>query len=72
LKPQAGSADLRISVEAFHCAAYAWNPSTIDGTDIICSVPALGQPSGFPLDVDLEMSPDGLSGDVRVNNLYEF
>eukprot|EP00977_Amphora_coffeiformis_P022075 scaffold10373_cov107-Amphora_coffeaeformis.AAC.1 len=38
------SGDAKISVKAVHCAIYAWNASTIDGTNIIRSVPAIGRP----------------------------
>jgi hypothetical protein len=40
-----------VFVEAAHTAAYAWNSSPIDGTDIIRSVPAVGRPFRFPFSV---------------------
>ena len=42
-----------IFVPASIAAAYAWNSASIDGTDIIRSVPAIGQALNFPLDINL-------------------
>ena len=64
--------DSKISVEAVHVATYAWNASTIDGTDIIRSVPAIGRPFRFPIDCDLTAVPQTLTDDTRVTNLAEF
>lgn len=38
-------------VESGMPAAYAWNASSIDGTDIVRSVPAIGRELRFPLDI---------------------
>ena len=46
-----------VFVEASHTAAYAWNSSPIDGTDIIRSVPAVGRPFRFPFDLSLSPTP---------------
>jgi len=46
-----------VFVEAAHTAAYAWNSSPIDGTDIIRSVPAVGRPFRFPFDISLSPTP---------------
>jgi hypothetical protein len=46
-----------VFVEAAHTAAYAWNSSPIDGTDIIRSVPAVGRPFRFPFDLSLSPTP---------------
>jgi hypothetical protein len=46
-----------VFVEAAHTAAYAWNSSPIDGTDIIRSVPAVGRPFRFPFDLSLAPTP---------------
>jgi hypothetical protein len=46
-----------VFVEAAHTAAYAWNSSPIDGTDIIRSVPAVGRPFRFPFDISLRATP---------------
>ena len=32
-------------------AAYAWNAMPIDGTDIVRSIPAIGRPLRFPMDI---------------------
>ena len=42
-----------IFIPASISAAYAWNSASIDGTDIIRSVPAIGQALNFPLDINL-------------------
>ena len=44
-------ATLSVWVPAILLAAYAWNSSPIDGTDIIRSIPAVGRPFWFPLDL---------------------
>jgi hypothetical protein len=46
-----------VFVEAAHTATYAWNSSPINGTGIICSVPAVGRPSRFPFDLSLCPTP---------------
>jgi hypothetical protein len=46
-----------VFVEAAHTAAYAWNSSPIDGTDIIRSVPAVGRPFRFPFDLSFSGTP---------------
>jgi hypothetical protein len=46
-----------IFVEASHTAAYAWNSSPIDGTDIIRSIPAVGRPFRFPFDLSISPVP---------------
>lgn len=47
----------KVFVEGAHTAAYAWNSSPIDGTDIIRSVPAVGRPFRFPFDLSLSSWP---------------
>jgi hypothetical protein len=47
----------KVFVEGAHTAAYAWNSSPIDGTDIIRSVPAVGRPFRFPFDLSLSSPP---------------
>lgn len=34
-------------------AGYAWNSFLVDGTDILCSVPIIGQKLRSPLDTNL-------------------
>jgi hypothetical protein len=46
-----------VCVEAAHTAAYAWNSSPIDGTDIIRSVPTVGRPFRFPFNLSLSPTP---------------
>eukprot|EP00978_Attheya_sp_CCMP212_P008208 scaffold19187_cov69-Attheya_sp.AAC.2 len=46
-----------VFVEASVTAAYAWNASLIDGTEIVCSIPAIGHQLKFPLDIDLAPIP---------------
>ena len=48
---------ISIFVEAAYTAAYAWNSSPIDGTDIIRSVPAVGRPFRFPYDLTILGKP---------------
>ncbi|MGH7955061.1 MAG: hypothetical protein ACREOZ_03790 [Gloeomargaritales cyanobacterium] len=52
-----------VFVAAGMVAAYAWNSSPIDGTDIIRSVPAIGREFKFPMDFELSPLPS-LSDDV--------
>ena len=66
------SNDNRVSVEALHCANYAWNASCIDGTDIIRSVPAIGRPFRFPIDCNLSATPEPSDDYNTIDNLYEF
>lgn len=47
----------KVFVLAGATAAYAWNSSPIDGTDIIHSVPAIGHELRFPLDASLLPAP---------------
>jgi hypothetical protein len=49
---------LNIWVPAAMLAAYAWNGSTIEGTHIICSVPAVGREFKFPIDMALAGTPE--------------
>ena len=42
-----------VFVAASVATGYAWNSSPIDGTDTLCSVPALGRELRFPFDVDI-------------------
>ena len=44
-------------VEAAMVSAYAWNAMPIDGTDIARSIPAIGRPFLFPMDVALAELP---------------
>jgi hypothetical protein len=46
-----------VFVKAAHTAPYAWNSSSIDGTDIVRSVPAVGRPFRFPFDLSLWPTP---------------
>ena len=50
-----------VFVEAAHTAAYAWNSSPIDRTDIIRSVAAVGRPFRFPFDLSLSKTPSPTS-----------
>jgi hypothetical protein len=54
----------QIFVETAQCAAYAWNSSCIDGTDIVRSVAAVGREFQFPLDMTLQPPPIPVHGDV--------
>ena len=42
-----------VFVETGITAAYVWNSALIDDTDIICSIPAIGQEYRFPLNIEL-------------------
>ena len=53
-----------VFVETAQCAAYAWNSSCIDGTEIIRSVAAVGREFKFPLDLSLHDPPSPVRGDV--------
>jgi len=44
-------------IPAAVAAAYAWNSSPIDGTDITRSIPAVGREFKFPFDFELQPSP---------------
>jgi hypothetical protein len=46
-----------IFVEVAYVAAYAWNSTPIDGTDIVRSYPVTGRVFRFPLDVALDALP---------------
>ena len=46
-------ATLSVWVPAILLAMYAWNSSLIDGTDIIWSIPAVGRPFCFLLDINI-------------------
>ena len=46
-------ATLSVWVPAILLSAYAWNSSPIDGTNIIQSIPAVGQPFHFLLDINI-------------------
>ena len=54
----------QVFVETSHCAAYAWNSSCIDGTNIIRSVVAVGREFKFPLDLSLQDPPISVDGNV--------
>ena len=54
----------QVFIETSECAAYAWNSSAIDGTDIIRSVAALGREFKFPLDINLGSTPLPVDSDV--------
>ena len=43
--------------EAAYTVIYAWNSSTRDGTNIICSMRAIGRPFCFPFDLSLFSTP---------------
>jgi hypothetical protein len=60
----------QVFIETVHCATYAWNSSTIDGTDITRSVAAIGRPFAFPLDITLSTTPSPSYGNVA--NLHSF
>ncbi len=59
-----------VFVEASHTAAYAWNSSPIDGTDIIRSVPAVGRPFCFPF--DLSLSPRPTPTEQQASDVHAF
>ena len=61
-----------VSVEAIHVAAYAWNASVIDGTEIIRSVPAVGRPFRFPIDADLTIQSDLPVSSSEITNVHDF
>ena len=44
-------------VEITLVSAYAWNAIPIDGTDIIRSIPEIGRPLRFPMDIYLANLP---------------
>ena len=44
-------------VEIAFISAYAWNAMPIDGTDIIRSIPDIGRPLKFPMDIVLTALP---------------
>ena len=44
-------------VESSMIAAYAWNAMPIDGTDIVRSIPAIGRPLRFPMDIVIAALP---------------
>ena len=48
------------------------NSSTISITNIIHSVPAIGQPFCFPINCDLSAIPPHLTDNTRTTNLYSF
>lgn len=54
----------QVFIETSHCAAYAWNSSCIDGTDISRSVVAVGREFKFPLDIALSDAPTPVDGSV--------
>ena len=54
----------QIFIETSECAAYAWNSSAINGTDIIRSVAATGREFKFPLDINLGVTPVPVDSDV--------
>jgi hypothetical protein len=54
----------QVFIETSHCAAYAWNSSCIDGTDIVRSVVAVGREFKFPLDITLHETPTPVHGSV--------
>ena len=54
----------QVFIETSHCAAYAWNSSCIDGTDIVRSVVAVGREFKFPLDITLHDAPTPVHGSV--------
>ena len=57
-------------VEAGISAGYAKNSASIDGTDIIRSIPAIGRELRFPLDIILTMLPK--LTDNRANSVVEY
>jgi len=44
-------------VEVAMATSYAWNPSLVEGADIIRSMPAIGRELRFPLDINLTETP---------------
>jgi len=44
-------------VEIGMTTAYAWNASCIDGTEIVRSIPAIGRPLKYPLDIQMCSPP---------------
>ena len=60
----------QVFVETAHCAAYAWNSSCIDGTDIVRSVVAVGREFKFPLDITLHEAPTPVDGSVSAVHAF--
>ena len=50
-------ATVSILAEVGNTVAYAWNSAPIDSTDIICSIPEIGQELRFLLEVNLTPLP---------------
>ena len=48
---------INIFVPAGIAAGYAWNSVPLDGTDILCSIPAIGRELKFSLDINLNAMP---------------
>ena len=46
-------------------AAYAWNAMPIDGTDICRSIPVIGRPLRFPMDIFLSELPAPINDAAR-------
>ena len=59
-----------IFVHTSIAAAYVWNSAPIDGTDIIRSVPAIGQALNFPLDINLNAVPKLIQNNAQATLDY--
>jgi hypothetical protein len=57
-------------VEAAYTAAYRWNSSPIDGTNIVQSIPAVGHPFQFCFDLSLQPTPSPTSN--QASNVHAF
>ena len=57
-------------VEVALVSAYAWNAMPIDGTDIIRSIPAIGRPFRFHIDVTLAELPTPTTNTAKSTVAY--
>lgn len=51
-------------------SAFAWNTIPIDGTDIIHSIPAIGRPLRFSMDVAIAAMPDPINDTAKATTSY--
>ena len=59
-----------IFVPASIAVAYTWNSAPIDGTDIICSVPAISRTLNFPPDIHLNAVPKLIQNNAQATLNY--
>lgn len=57
-------------IEVGHISAYVWNAMPIDGTDIIRSIPAIGRPLRFSMDVALATLPAPITDSAKATVSY--